>query len=131
MKSNENLLDQLIIAFQRDEPFTMDCLAVFDMVNKSVIWFGDGMDYDNSDIINFRDNKRYIIIDGISHGEWHTVFISFLQSISKEAEYIKSIGGTLKKLTNDERDEWSGYKYNYAEMKAQLFLNQYGNTPTH
>jgi hypothetical protein len=123
------LLDQLRMAFVRDDLFTMDVEAIFDKKNRNVIWFGVGKGYSIDDIDKFNNDSNYIIIPGISHEEWHNVFYDFLKSINKSDEYTRpGIGFSFKQMGQVDKYLWFEYKSNYAENKAKVFLND--NIPT-
>ena len=118
------LLDQLRMAFIRDDLFTIDVEALFDKKNRKVIWFGHGMDYSFEDINQFNKDSNYIKIPVISREEWQDVFHDFLKSIDKSDKYTPGFDFSLNKISQVEMYLWFDYKSNYAENKTKDFLNK-------
>jgi hypothetical protein len=111
-------LDDLRKAFERDWPFTADNEALYDTETAEVVW-SEGMT--SKRFAAMREDKRYVYIDAISHGEWHQVFRDFLCSFDALDTYEHSIGRTLKKLDDGSRFAWYEWKAEYASRKADEF----------
>jgi hypothetical protein len=112
----------LVMAFERDDPFTMDdneCF--FNKKTHEVIFTGDGL----SSVKPVGEN--WIIVPGTSHREWHEVFKEWLSEIGESEAYTTSIGLTLKNLGEGYRHEWYEKKTKYAEQKARQFQQKFSD----
>ena len=67
---------------------------------------------------------RFVKIEKVSHGQWHKVFLQWLESIGKADWYQNSIGRTLEDMTEDEWQEWQSYRFEWAENRARAVINR-------
>ncbi len=95
----------------------------------------DLLDWEIPDIQRIRENPdQFIVIPVLDHGDWHTIFVQWLESIGKFELYASSIGLTLKILAGynennfnqDEyykwRNKWSNYQHEYFQSHITKFL---------
>ena len=110
-------IEYLAMAFERDDPFTMDeTECFFNKETHEVIWAG-------GDVSSVKPvGKNWIVVPGTPHSEWHKVFKEWLIEIGEPGAYTTSIGLTLKRLGEGYRYDWYEKKTKYAEQKANEFL---------
>ena len=106
-------MDLLRMAFERDDPFTMDKGRCFFNVNThDVEWAGEFMGIDE---VPYIESDDWIEVPGTPHGEWHEVFKQWCSESG--VTYKDSIGLSLKSVDESTRQSWFSRKYEYAEKK--------------
>lgn len=111
----------LIMAFKRDDPFTMDNRYFYELESGEIVWTGDGSEYEEAAYIG---KDRWIEVPAPTHHEWHTAFNNYLKQLERPDLYRSSIGQSLKLMTDDERYGWYEFTETYAEEKASEWLKE-------
>jgi len=140
---HEASIDLLQMRFEEDRDYPRsDAICYFDTKTGDVFYHYETIEKSESEIgpacnedwrkqnlmLN-TEPERFLEVVGTDHGEWHSVFKEWLESIDKFDWYQDSIGRTLKDMTEDERHDWQSYRFDHADKKAFAFAKKYGFEP--
>ncbi len=112
--------DSIVMAFERDDPFTMDDRCFLNIKTMETEWAGSNIGVDEDYFIEHQD---WIEVPGTPHSEWHDVFLKYLSKIDRLSDYRSSIGKTLKEITEEQCYGWFSFKKFHAKKKAAYWLD--------
>lgn len=106
--------DPYIMAFLRDDPFTMDHRLFVNRKTGEEVWCGDGLE----DVEEYENRAAWIEVPGTHHSVWHEEFRKFLGEHDLLSEYSGSIGGAIRYLPKEVCHLWDERKLLVAAREA-------------